>query len=85
MALSQFYGMIPESNRQTTATARGTKASGLSVVALARGGGIRVNLRHNEKTGEDRFFIEHVKNPKTKNGRDTLILSGIIGEEGETQ
>ena len=76
--MSHFYASIPESTRKTVATARGHKATGITVKAASWAGAVEIRMFHDEETGKDGFTVYQV--PHHGEGIDRLLHEGIVGE-----
>ena len=76
--MSHFYASIPESARKTVATARGHKATGITVKAASWAGAVEIRMFHDEETGKDEFTVYQV--PHHGQGIDRLLHEGVVGE-----
>ena len=80
--MSHFYARIPQSGRKTMPTARGHKSTGISAEAMSYDGRIRVNMYHDDDSGEDWFEVEMLSHPATDNGDIARLISGRVGDLG---
>ena len=76
--MSHFYASIPESARKPVATARGHKATGITVKAASWAGAVEMRMFHDEETGKDGFTVYQV--PHHGQGIDRLLHEGVVGE-----
>ena len=74
--MSNLYGSIPESARQTVPTARGHRA--LTVRAASWQGAVEVRLVHDKETNTTRYEV--YQTPHHGGGIHERISSGTVGE-----
>lgn len=73
--MAQFYGTLQ--GQRGEATRLGGKSSGLRTTAAGWGGAIRVNVWHDEESGEDQFRVELT--PWHGSGGNTQVLAqGVL-------
>ncbi|KKK90540.1 hypothetical protein LCGC14_2721950 [marine sediment metagenome] len=78
--MSHFYGTLA-GQAQTTATRRGSKNSGITVVAASWNGAVEVDAY--ERDGEDRVRVSFIQ-WQNGAGSNRLIYDGLIsGKNGE--
>ena len=78
--MSHFYARIPQSGRKTMPTARGHKSTGISAEAMSYDGRIRVNMYHDDDSGEDWFEVEMLPHPATDTGDIATLATGKVGD-----
>ena len=78
--MSHFYARIPQSGRKTMPTARGHKSTGISAEAMSYNGRIRVNMYHDDDSGEDWFEVEMLSHPATGTGDIATLATGKVGD-----
>jgi hypothetical protein len=83
--MSHFYARIPQSGRKTMPTARGHKSTGISAEAMSYNGRIRVNMYHDDDSGEDWFEVEMLSHPETDTGDIAHLVSGRVGDLGSVR
>ena len=83
--MSHFYARIPTSGRKTMPTARGHKSTGICAEAMSYDGRIRVNMYHDDDSGEDWFEVEMLSHPETDVGDISSLISGRVGDLGSVK
>ena len=76
--MAHYLGEV--SGSRGSATRLGTKNSGLVVKALSWSGMVRVDVTHDDTTGEDRFTVEQRQHPGNGAGIREIIAEGVIGK-----
>lgn len=75
--MSHFYGTLQGMRGQ--ATRCGSKDSGISTAAASWSGAIKVEVFHDDKTGEERYNVYQSKWHSA--GVEQHIADGVIGQE----
>ncbi len=76
--MAHYLGEV--SGSRGSATRLGTKNSGMVTKAMSWSGMVRVDVVHDDATGEDRFTVEQRQHPGNGAGIREEIASGIIGQ-----
>jgi hypothetical protein len=76
--MAHYLGEV--SGSRGSASRLGTKNSGLTVKAMSWSGMVRVDVTHNDATGEDRFTVEQSQHPSNGAGIREIIAEGVIGQ-----
>ena len=73
--MSHFYGTV-KGSAKTTATRRGSKASGLTTTAASWEGAVKVHLSHDEETGRAVYVV--TLTPWLGAGVNRVLASGYV-------
>jgi hypothetical protein len=76
--MAHFLGDV--SGSRGKASRLGTKKSGMTARAMSWSGMVRVDVVHDDATGEDRFTVSQEQHPSNGAGIRETIAEGIIGQ-----